>query len=194
MHYFRHMPFDIEVSTAADTADSVETAFSFLRLAKNDHRYWKWFVFAVHATIQNTFTLLLENGNGYLVQKTETMKKMLKADASGGQPVKQSMDYFMELYSKVLRKENLRSDTVPPPDERHREALFSMNEIRNDFAHFNAKTWYIESHLLTQRAATSLDIVTFFLAQPQSILWHDAHLKHRVVVGVNTLSMALNEC
>jgi hypothetical protein len=188
------MQYDIEVSTATDTADSVETAYIFLQLAENDHRYWKWFVFAVHATIQDTFTLLLENGNGFLVQKTKTMKKMLKAHASGSQPVPQSMDYFMELYSKILRKENLRSGTVPPPDERHREALFSLNEIRNDFAHFNAKTWYIESQLLIHRAAMSLDIVAFFLNQPQAILWHDKHAQHRVIVGVAALLEALNEC
>lgn len=187
------MQCDIEVSTATDAADSVETAYSFLKLAKNDHRYWKWFVFAVHATIQGTFTLLLDNGNDFLVQKTKTMEKMLKAHASGGQPVPQKMDYFMELYSKILRKENLRSDTVPPPDERHREALFSLNEIRNEFAHFNAKTWYIESQLLTQRAATSLDILAFFLNQPQAILWHDEHAQHRVMVGVTALLEALKE-
>lgn len=186
------MPQDFEISTASDTADSVETAFSFLELAKTDDRYWKWFVFAVHATIQNTFTLLLENGNGFLVQKTKTMEKMLKAHASGSAPVPQSMDYFMDLYTKVLRRENLRSGTTPP-DERHREALFNLNEIRNSFAHFNVKTWYVERQLLTCRAATSLDIVTFFLAQPQSILWHDESVKHRFVNGVNLLSKALSK-
>lgn len=184
----------IEITTETDTADSVELASVFLELAKTDDRYWKWFVFSIHAAIQSIFALLLDNGNGFLVQKPNTTEKILGSHRSGGAPVEQSMDYFMSLYAKVLRAENLRSNTAPLPDNRHKSALESLNSIRNDYAHFNIKTWYLEIGLIKARSLTSLEVVEHYLRQPQSVLWHDQVAHDRVVIGMDKLLVLLKEC
>jgi hypothetical protein len=42
----------IETSMAEDAVASLETACEFMEKARNDDRYWKWFVLALHAAFK----------------------------------------------------------------------------------------------------------------------------------------------
>lgn len=177
----------LRTDTAEDTAASLEVAVEFLDHAASDDRYWKWFIHAIHSSVQNTLALALDGGNGFLVQKPGVMKRMLKAHATGGAPVEPNMDNFLRLFDKALRPENLRAGAIPLTDNGHSEALRSLNDLRDGFAHFNVKSWSIEKLLIAERSRKVLDIVDHYVNKAPSIFWHEDSHHQRVSAATQTL-------
>lgn len=174
----------IRVDTAEDALSSMELAGDFLIATKQDDRYWKWFVIDFHAGLQGAFALALEGGNGLQVQKPSVTQKMLSGH--GAPP---HMDNFLKLYKKIQCKENLmRADSVPfAPTEAHNDAVHKLDFLRDNFIHFNTKSWSIEKQFILEVAASALEVVEFVFLKSQSVLWHEESFRRRASSCLQTL-------
>jgi hypothetical protein len=184
----------IRTGTAEDAVSSLELAASFLEFAVTDDRYWKWFVVATHSAVQGIFVLALKAGDGLLVQKPGVTKKMIAAyDADTDLP-SPHMDNFVNLYKKLHKKENLRSsDSIPvQPSEVHEQAVKSLDELRDEFLHFNAKSWSIERELIFVSARGCLELMDFIISKSSTIIWYEQDQKERVHVALERLQLLLN--
>ena len=188
-------PEYIRTDAAEDAVSSLELAADFYDQAALDARYWKWFVVALHAGIQGTFALALEGGNGLLVQKPSVMAATLAAHDKGEVPPRPYMDNFQKLYKKLQRRENLRSsNSLPIPASSEQElALASLDEFRDEFLHFNTKSWSIERELIVLRARGSLEVASFLVSRSGAIFWHELNHEERAKSAINRLYKSLNE-
>jgi len=171
----------IRTDTAEDTIASFELASVFLRAAESDARYWKWFVIACHSGVQGVFALVLERGDGLLVQKPGVMQRTLQALSTGTPVPEPYMDNFARLYQKVQCRQNLRSSSVEPvvPTPERDAAISSLDELRDQFLHFNVKGWSIEHELIRSSAKHCVGIASFLLRQSDAVLWHEPRHEER---------------
>lgn len=183
----------VRTDTAEDAVSSFEVASDFYARALADDRYWKWFVVAVHAGVQGAFALALDGGNELLVQKPGVAKATLAAYEQGSEIPESHMDNFMRLYRKLHAKENLRSSSAQPlPESPQNElALERLNALRDDFIHFNTKSWSIERALIEARVRGSLEVAQFVLVESEAVLWYDDSLKKRAHGALTRLSEQL---
>ncbi len=184
----------IRTDTTEDALSSLELASDFYDEGAKDDRYWKWFIVALHAGIQGLFALALENGNALLVQKPSVMVKMLSAYGAGGNHPEPHMDNFLKLYKKLQCKENLRStESLPLPLSSQQElAICNLNELRDEYLHFNAKSWSIERQLIVLQAKDCLDVANFIVFQSRTILWYDQSNHERAKTALIRLHQLLN--
>jgi hypothetical protein len=184
----------IGTDAAEDAVSSLELAASFLESAVTDDRYWKWFVVATHGAVQGIFVLALKAGDGLLVQKPGVTKKMIAAYDADTDPPSPHMDNFFNLYKKLHKKENLRSsDSIPvPPSEVHEKAVKSLDELRDEFLHFNTKSWSIERELIFVCARECVELMDFIISKSSTIIWYQQDQKERVHVALERLKLLLN--
>jgi len=99
----------------------------------------------------------------------------------------------MRLYRKLHAKENLRFASAQPlPESRQNElALEGLNSLRNDFIHFNTKSWSVERALIETRVRGSLKVAQFVLVESEAVLWYEDSLKERVHGALKKLSEQL---
>lgn len=184
----------VRTDTAEDAVSSLELAADFLKRAADDDRYWKWFVVALHAGIQSLFALTLEAGNGFLVQKPGVMRAMLAAHETGEEAPLPHMDNFLKLYKKVQRVENLRSsdclpvESSPARDRDHK----SLDDLRNNFLHFNTKSWSIELELILESARGCTEVAKFILSGSRAIFWPEEHHQQRAILALQSLHALLH--
>lgn len=174
----------VRTDTAHDLVSTLELAHVFLQGALEDDRYWKWTIFAFHSAAQSTAALALENGNGFLVQKPKTMEMMLQSHAIGGAAVQPFMDNFERLISKSLNRSNLRAEAVPLEERGHVAALNSLDELRDEFAHFNVKSWSIERAHILECLRVALEYVRHYTCLTPAILWHEQLLQPRAETAI----------
>jgi len=179
--------------TAEDLVATLELACEFLAKSYNDERYWKWFITSIHSVAQSAASLVLEDGNGFLVQKPGVMQRMLEAHANGTAPVAPHMDNFMRLIEKTLVKENLRGSVEPLQDGGHTKSLQSLDDLRDGFAHFNVKSWSIEILLILESAAKAVDFVEHYICTTSAILWHDEQHQGRAAIAIESLKTELEK-
>jgi transcriptional regulator with XRE-family HTH domain len=184
---------DIRTDAAEDAVSSLELAASFLESALTDDRYWKWFVVATHSAVQGIFVLALKAGDGLLVQKLGVTQKRIAAYEADTRPPLPHMDNFFNLYKKLHKKENLRSsDSVPiQPSEVHEQAVKSLDELRDEFLHFNAKSWSIERELIFVSVRGCLELMEFIISKSSTIIWYEQNQKERVHVALERLQLLL---
>lgn len=179
--------------TAEDLVATLELACEFLGKSYSDERYWKWFITSIHSVAQSTAALALEGGNGFLVQKPGVMQRMLEAHANGTAPVAPHMDNFIRLIEKTLLKQNLRGSAEPLQDNGHIKSLQSLDELRDGFAHFNVKSWSIETLLILASASKALNFVEHYVCATPAILWHDEQHQGRPAVAIGSLKTELGK-
>ena len=174
--------------TEQDTVTSLEAARDFFVRAKSDNSYWKWYLIALHSSIQGAFALALENGNGLLVQKPSVTKAMLTAHATGSASPTQHMDNFSRLYTKIQVTENLRPGAIAfTPNAVHDQAIASIEKLRDDLIHFNTKSWSIEIRLITDRSLHCCEVLDFLLNKSSSILWHNELSQPKITLALTSL-------
>lgn len=183
----------VRTDTAEDLASTLEIAVEFLARSRADDRYWKWLVYAIHAAAQSTAALALEGGDGFLVQKPNVMKKMLAAHESDGAPVQPHMDNFLRLIEKSLVKGNLRPSAEPLFDELHIKSLRTLDDLRDEFIHFNVKSWSIEKLLIVECASKALEFVQHYTCITPAILWRDESHQRRINHATGALIQELQE-
>lgn len=157
-------PFSIDAKD--DALTSLKLANEFFQRAKNDIQYWKWFILTLHSGVQGLFALALENGNGFLVQKPEVMKRILAVhdgkEALDPDKNYWHMDNFMRLYEKLKRKENLRfSDSVPIPPEEFDDAVKKLDWLRDTLVHFNVNTLVMVQADFIKPVKSCVELIAF---------------------------------
>jgi hypothetical protein len=173
--------------TSLDLIETLELTSEFLNQSEADERYWKWYINALHSAVQSTASLAIENGNGFLVQKPKIATQMMKADTKTFNSVSPCMDTFINLVRKSLDKSNLRDSAVPLEVDSCIAALTSMNELRNEFTHFNVKSWSIEFMLILEKSAVAANYIEHFTVRTPAILWHDEEHQQRAAISVEKL-------
>src|SRR5690606_36531837 len=181
--------------TEHDAVFSLVVASDFLALANKKPHYWRWFVLAVHSAVQGSFALALTNGNVFHVQKPGVSSRMLAAlesESYGLNFPNPHMDNFLRLYAKVRQAQYLRSGAIPlPVDERHESALISLDEMRDEFAHFNAKSWSIEIAYMTETAAVACEVIEYVF-RSGCILWRSDEAEAEAARALELLKAALS--
>ncbi|PUE12306.1 hypothetical protein [Limnohabitans sp. T6-20] len=177
-NYFR-------TDTALDLVETLELTNDFFYKSKTDARYWKWFINALHSAVQSTASLALEAGNGFLIQEPKIAMQMMKADMF--KPVSPRMDRFIDLVKKSLDKSNLRDSAIPFEANDCVIAFSSINDLRNDFAHFNVKSWSIEFMLILKNSSILAEYVEHYTIGTPAILWHDEEHQQRATKSVKNL-------
>ena len=180
--------------TEHDVAFALVAASDFLALAGKKPHYWRWFVLAMHAAVQGSLSLALTNGNIFHVQKPGVSSRMLAALESENQGLNfpdPHMDNFLRLYAKAKQVQYLRSGAIPlPADERHERALISLDKMRDEFAHFNSKSWSIEIAYMTKTAAIACEMVEYVFSSG-AVLWHSDESEAEAARALESLKAAL---
>lgn len=179
----------VRTDTAEDAVASLELAADFFCRAAHDARYWKWYVVAVHAGVQGVFALALEGGNGLLVQKPGVSERTLAAHDAGTTPPPPHMDNFLRLYKKLQEPGNLRTTSARPlpASEKSELALSGLDALRDEFLHFNVKSWSIERVLIIARSLGSLQVARFVVEESGAILWHEQNHFSRCSSAISRL-------
>jgi hypothetical protein len=183
----------VRTDTAEDLAATLELAGEFISKSRDDQRYWKWLIAAMHSGVQSAASLALERGNGFLVQKPAVMQRMLDAHAKGTEPVTPHMDNFSRLIEKALLQQNLRCNAAPLKDCGHVNALRSLDELRDGFAHFNVKSWSIETMHILECATKALEFIDHYACITPAILWHDELHQSRVKQAICSLQKSVKD-
>lgn len=187
-HYFR-------TDTTQDLVETLELAHEFLKQCEDDGRYWKWFIHAMHSATQSTAFLALENGNGFLVQKPRVAQDMLRAHTNNSSPVSPHMDNFIKLIRKSLDKLNLRGSAVPLEDDGHTAALESLDELRDEFTHFNVKSWSVEIMFILDLSSIAASYIEHYTVRTPAILWRDEAHQNIAATAVRDLhSLIAQRC
>lgn len=187
-----HSSTYIETNTLDDVLSSLELAAEFHDRARSDRRFWKWFVIALHAGVQGTFALVLEQGNGLMVQKPNVTERTIAAIDTESELPDPHMDNFLRLYRKVRKMVNsshsgvAKAGTTPEED-----ALSGLDELRDGFLHFNTKAWAIEKTLIDRRSRDSFAIARGLLLDSGLVRLHKPTDVARVQRAVFELSVRL---
>lgn len=177
----------VRTNTAEDLVSTLELSFEFLLKSCNDGRYWKWFIYSIHSAAQSVSALSIDGGNGFLVQKPGVMQRMIAAFENDTPRVSPHMDNFSRLIEKALVKQNLRHDAEPLQDKGHTQALHSLDELRDEFMHFNVKSWSIEISLILDISSKTLDFIRHYACATPAILWHNDEHQRRAKLAITSL-------
>jgi hypothetical protein len=186
------MPY-LRTDTLEDAISSLELALVFYDRAESDARYWKWFVVAMHSGVQGCFALALASSHGLLVQKPGVAAKMMAAIDSRSEIPEPHMDNFLRLYSKLQSEGNLRSSEALPVkrSDMQEAGLKSLDELRDEFLHFNTKSWSIEFALIEEAARAGAEVARFLLFESKAIHWYDDDALRRADLATNGLAQRL---
>lgn len=177
-----------------DALSSFELASLFFDQAQSDNRYWKWFVIAMHSGVQGCFALALAKSHGLLVQKPGVAAKMLAAIEARTEIPSPHMDNFLRLYSK-LQSEGIFKSTEDLPVQRSREqeeGLKSLDELRDEFLHFNTKSWSIELALIETAARAAIGVAQSLLLKNSVIQIYDDDAIQRAELAIKGLAQRLH--
>lgn len=183
----------LRTDSLEDAISSFELALLFHDQAQSDERYWKWFVVAMHCGVQGCFTLALANSHGLLVQKPGVAARMLAAIEARTEIPSPHMDNFLRLYAKLQSEGNFSStDAVPVPRaSEQEEGLKSLDELRDEFLHFNTKSWSIEFALIEIAARAAVEVAQFLLFESNVIQIHDDDAIQRAELAIKGLAQRL---
>jgi hypothetical protein len=186
-------PEYIRTDTFDDAISSLELATLFYERAHHDERYCKWFVLALHSGVQGCFALALDGGNSLLVQKPGVAAKTLAALDAREVPPEPHMENFLRLYKKLQAEGNLRSyDTLPLPEsEAQASSLASLDELRDNFIHFNSKSWSISKELVKSSSRECAAVASFVLLNSRAVVYFDAEQESRARSAVESLVQRL---
>lgn len=147
---------------------------------------------AVHSAVQGSLALALTNGHIFHVQKPGVAQRMLASLSSQGLNTPDPhMDNFLRLYDKAKQTTYLRSGATPlPADENHERAMRSLDEMRDEFAHFNSKSWRIEIEYITSTAVTACEVIEHIFGSG-AVLWHHRGSAARSSRALKSLKVAL---
>jgi hypothetical protein len=186
------MPRYFETDMTEDALSSLELASHFYRAAQNDDRFWKWFVLALHSSMQGVFAMALDDGSSTLVQKPKNAEAMLSAFASGTSPPEPHMDNFQRLYRKLQSQTSLLVGRLSlPASKRHEAAIHGLDEIRDDFVHFNTKGWLVDLDLIESVARGSAEVLSFLLFKSNRVTWYEVNQSARASKAMSSLREAL---
>jgi hypothetical protein len=141
---------------------------------RSDPDALKWMVISLHSSVQGFIALVLSQGNGLQLMRKSAMVKWLEAHKNGhNYPDDTRMDTFLNLYSKIKKEECMQgmSGVVPFKSDGHNKAMKYLNELRNQFIHFNIDGWSINTGDLAWVIAKSMDVVEFTYQSPH-FPWH----------------------
>jgi hypothetical protein len=103
------------------------------------------------------------------------------------------IDNFSRLYRKVQCSKNLRSSDVQAvvPTAERDAAISLLDELRDEFLHFNVKGWSIDVAQIRESAPNCAQIASFLVSQPGSVLWHDGKHEQRTKNALSLLQEQL---
>ena len=186
-------PTYLRTDTLDDATSSFELALEFYEQAQHDERLWKWFVLALHSGVQGSFALALKGSDGLLVQKPRVAAQTIAAFEAQAVPPAPHMDNFLRLYGKLQISGNLQSsDALPlPQSQEHEAGIAALDELRDNFLHFNTKSWSISKDLMREKARICIDVARFLLLESRSIrIFEDAQLA-RATTAITELAERL---
>jgi len=179
--------------TERDAVFSLVAAVEFLEQIEARPYYWRWFVLSVHAAVQGGLALALNNGNLVHVQKPGVSQRMLAAFEGQGEFPKPHMDNFLHLFSKAKHTDNLRPGATPiSADEELERAMVSLDEMRDEFVHFNSKSWNVEVGYMIVTALAACEVMQQLL-DSGSILWHQRGSAAKAARSLKRLKSALRK-
>jgi hypothetical protein len=138
----------------------------------------KWLLISLHASAQGAMVLALHQGNGLAAMKDKDAQKWLEAHEKSSddhrvQYPRTALDSFLSLYSKVKNPSFMSgvvgANPFSPVD--HDRLMWQLNELRNQFIHFQVGSWAIEKALVAECAAGAVSLVNFLIDSPV-FPWH----------------------
>lgn len=169
------MEFYLRTDTQTDVVESIDMVKEMSIAVRDDPQKWKWLIIAIHSAVQGLMVLCLEKGNGLLTQHPRTAKKWLEAYRSDKDFPDQRLDFFLSLYKKTKSPDTHRyyRESAFDADARNDEAMERLNELRNEFIHYNPKGWSIEIALMVEACLVCLDLIQHLAFKANSFIWND---------------------
>lgn len=136
----------------------------FLALVEDDIYHWKWVLVILHNSLQGYMVCALRGKDGLNILKDSAVKKW-QASGKKGSPQMEEMDTFLNLYKKIKGNRmlvNSKSKVFTPRDHQDR-SIRKLNQLRNNFLHFKAKSWHLEINGLPGIAKDTVDIIRFLV-------------------------------
>jgi len=115
------------------------------------------------------------------------MKRIIESRGDNAQIVERYMDKFTNLVEKTGRNEMLRQGAVPLEDNGHVSAMRVLNDIREDFVHFNINSWMIGIQNLLKLAQHGVEYICHYARDTPAILWHEESCQKRANAAIVAL-------
>lgn len=129
----------------SDAQASIDEFCYCLERVPNDEKAWKYAIISMHNALQGYICISLRNGNSFQTWNEAHLKKWYVAYKNNRKLPNTKLDYFIELFDKAF----IDVTTL------NRKNIEWLNEIRNDFIHFNAYSFSVprDSAILCCREA-----------------------------------------
>jgi len=157
-----------------DAIKSLEMTEKLVSDLLHDPYVWKWFIIALHMSLQGFMVNALKGSSGLDVVTDKSAKEWHEAYRAGRKKFpKQKLDYFLNLYKKIKGDRMLKyhgSQKFVSTEQQDRNVR-KLSKLRNDFIHFQPMIWLIPKDRLPQIAKDCLSVIRF-LALNSGTMWH----------------------
>ncbi|QTA87539.1 Uncharacterized protein dnm_035730 [Desulfonema magnum] len=91
------------------------------------------------------------------------------------------MDYFLNLYKKIKSELMLQyiNSKKYAPEANEGWSIKKLNSLRNEFIHFQPKTWTIEVTGLPSICLDCLNVIRFCGWKSSNVLWHSTEYREK---------------
>ncbi len=162
---------------------SLEEICSNLESMKSNFHSLQFVVIAFHSALQCYLTIALRGTSGINTWKKKHAKDWLKAFENNHELPGVKLDYFMELYDKLFKKD----------ESLNREDIKYLNDTRNEFIHFVSDGYSLHIPSIIQSCKVALDAILKTPSNSEGICFYYEEQKTQFSSTCNKISVLLTE-
>lgn len=163
---------------STNLVDDLDHAASLAAVARSDTRKIKWFVLAVHCSVQSALVCSLRGAHtSSLVLLDEKSQSLYRSIIDGPPPEVRKgslkLAKFLELYKRALNPSVLPSPSTLPENSRRDADIKILNTtLRNAFQHFGDDALSVEMSGLPQVLSSSCDVIEHLALKHRTMGFH----------------------
>lgn len=146
-----------------------------LEIAICESRFWKYCLISIHNALQGYMCIVLKRGNSFATWKKQDFMKWMKAYEKGDTLPEPKLDYFMSLFEKleIRNSTEISACGLYLKGEKAKAAIEKLNDLRNNFSHFNLDGLLITQLEAAQACVAGLATIKHIVDTPDLIHWHE---------------------
>lgn len=173
-----------------DVLTSIDLIAIIAPLAKASPSYWKWLIIGAQSALQGAMVCLLTGTNSIGVLDKKSAKQVLQwhEDRSGSYP-EERLASFNDLLNRCITRPIGKPLALSASELEDVERLHAI--LRNNFAHFQPKSWSIERAGLPRILNVALSVVEEIMLGEELNHKLSGNRKRRLRKGIATARRAM---
>jgi hypothetical protein len=175
----------IDIDEKDNSIDFLEKTAFFLEKVKEDINWWKWVIISLHGALYGFMVCALAGSAGFSTYKDDVTEKLLKyyslsskEQKKKGYPnIRKKLEYFLNLYERIKDIKHMKVLSIGKafnPKTDQDSSVEKLNEVRNEFMHFDPKLWVLEINGMPKIVAEIMDIIYFLAFESNNIILNDS--------------------